>query len=432
MSDHRNEGITHFDAQRWEQSALAFERALALQPSDADLWYRLGNARQELKLDAQAAECFERAAALQPARAQAWNNLGVCRDNLGQAAPAIEAYCRALQEEPGLLQALHNLGYAYLRAGEFEFAVPLLERVTILTPADPEAWERLGYALASLDRTALADAALRTATEKRGALARPLLDTAEAAIARGDPEEIRRSLAAALEVLPGNPALVHMLAAAQGAHSAAPPTGYVARLFDGFAQKYDRKMIELLEYRVPELLAQVVRPSLQRYRPARVADLGCGTGLVGAALADTGAQIVGIDLSEGMLARARELTVYARLVRGDLIEELRRFEARSLHAVLAADVFVYLGDLEAAFAATARALAPGGVFAFSTERLEGERYRLGINGRYAHSARYLRDLGTRYGLLERSLEPIRPRREGERYVEGWLACFVSPESAASG
>jgi len=40
-------------------------------------------------------------------------------------------------------------------------------------------------------------------------------------------------------------------------------------------------------------------------RHQRVADIGCGTGLMGAMLAATGRQVLGVDLSTSMVARAR-------------------------------------------------------------------------------------------------------------------------------
>ena len=66
--------------------------------------------------------------------------------------------------------------------------------------------------------------------------------------------------------------------------------------------------------------------------------------------------------------------------------------------ITAADVLVYLGDLEEVFAGSASRLAPGGLLAISTERGEGEGYRLQDSLRYAHSLAYLDRLAADYGL----------------------------------
>jgi predicted TPR repeat methyltransferase len=217
--------------------------------------------------------------------------------------------------------------------------------------------------------------------------------------------------------------LRHMFAAVRGETTAMPAEGYVEQLFDGMAANFDQQLRNL-GYQTPEALARAVLPLLRRDRPARVLDLGCGTGLLGAALAPAGAGITGIDLSAEMLERAAARGVYARLVKSDLVEYLRGADAGSFDAVLAADVFVYLGDLEAVFEGVARALAPGGLFAFSVEALDTGDFALRPNGRYAHSASYLRALAARRGLAEHGIERIGLRIEHGTPVEGWLATFI--------
>jgi len=99
-----------------------------------------------------------------------------------------------------------------------------------------------------------------------------------------------------------------------------------------------------------------------------VLELGCGTGRVTVPLARAGIPLVGIDLSEPMLDRARtrlrrtRLTARARLVRGDI----RRlpFEAETF-AVIAAPYGILQSlvrerDLAATLSAIAAALRPGG------------------------------------------------------------------------
>ncbi|MEW6690853.1 MAG: methyltransferase domain-containing protein, partial [Pseudomonadota bacterium] len=207
-----------------------------------------------------------------------------------------------------------------------------------------------------------------------------------------------------------------------GAPPPPAPEGYVTALFDSVAPQFERHLVEDLEYRVPQALAAMVRPRLAG--GARVVDLGCGTGLVAAALAGSGAEIIGIDLSSRMLEIAAARGVYARLERGELAEALARMAPGSAQAVLAADVFIYVGDLEAVFAAVARVLAPRGLFAFSVEGLESGTYRLLPAGRYAQSPAYLRALAQRFGLAELALERTRIRREARGHAEGWLALFA--------
>jgi len=54
-----------------------------------------------------------------------------------------------------------------------------------------------------------------------------------------------------------------------------------------------------------------------------ILDAGCGTGLVGVALAERGARSIdGVDLSPGMIAKAKETGVYRRLAPADLSRPL--------------------------------------------------------------------------------------------------------------
>ena len=113
------------------------------------------------------------------------------------------------------------------------------------------------------------------------------------------------------------------------------------------------------------------------------------------------------------------------------MEVLGRIPAASVHAVLAADVFIYIGDLAAVFAAVVRVLAPRGMFAFSVEGLEGGSYKLQPTGRYAQAPSYLRTLAAQHGLEERSLERTLIRREGRGHAEGWLALFAKANGRAT-
>jgi SAM-dependent methyltransferase len=106
-------------------------------------------------------------------------------------------------------------------------------------------------------------------------------------------------------------------------------------------------------------------------RPIRsLLDLGCGTGRHAVELANRGYEVVGVDLSEGMLERARRRAIdtapgATTFVRGDIqtIQLERRFDAvLSMFAV----VGYQIGDdaVRATLANVRRHLEPGGVFIF--------------------------------------------------------------------
>jgi SAM-dependent methyltransferase len=113
-------------------------------------------------------------------------------------------------------------------------------------------------------------------------------------------------------------------------------------------------------------------PSIRRLLPdlhgLRVVDLGCGYGWFCRWAREHGAgEVLGIDVSERMLERARSMTrddaiTYAR---ADL-EELDLPEA-SFDLAYSSLVFHYVVRLRALFASIRRALLPGGQLVFSIE-----------------------------------------------------------------
>ena len=150
----------------------------------------------------------------------------------------------------------------------------------------------------------------------------------------------------------------------------APPSAYVESLFDDFAPRFERSLVERLDYHAPQSLAEAIfaarGPDGATFRHA--VDLGCGTGLMGEHLRKAASFLEGVDLSAGMLKRAAAKRIYDRLEKGDIASPLiaDREPGRADLAV-AADVYIYLGDLAAAFALAGRLLEAGGMFAFTVE-----------------------------------------------------------------
>jgi 2-polyprenyl-3-methyl-5-hydroxy-6-metoxy-1,4-benzoquinol methylase len=96
--------------------------------------------------------------------------------------------------------------------------------------------------------------------------------------------------------------------------------------------------------------------------PARVADLGCGTGTLSVLLAEEGYGVSGVDLSEDMLARARRKATHAgvevSLAQGDAADP--RLEPGGFDVVLCRHVLWALPDPSAALARWVALLRPGG------------------------------------------------------------------------
>jgi predicted TPR repeat methyltransferase len=204
-----------------------------------------------------------------------------------------------------------------------------------------------------------------------------------------------------------------------GAGDAAPPmtATYVRRLFDQYAARYDTALTERLNYRAPALLRDAVETVMaDAARPAHFAamlDLGCGTGLGGAAFRPLVDRLVGVDLSGAMIAQAECKRLYDRLVTADIADFLAAEIAAGgrYDLVLAADVFVYVHDIAPIIAAAARVLAPDGLFAFTVETHAGDGVKLLPTLRYAYGAGAVREALGAAGLTPAYLVEAAVRSE---------------------
>lgn len=282
---------------------------------------------------------------------------------------------------------------AAFEEGDFEAAADLARQVLELAPGFAAAHALLGRAAAALGLRDEAIAALRRALE----------------IEPEDALGVRLDLAK-LEALP---------------HAEAITEGYVRALFDDYAPKFDRHLTQGLGYRGPELIVDALRRACSKQigdgRFGLALDLGCGTGLMAQAMAGLCSAIEGVDLSPRMLEKAEKTKLYAALHEGELVAFLEGRSTGEADLVLAADVFVYMAGLEAAFREAQRVLKRGGLFAFTVQAHEGEGFILGDDARYAHSEAYLRSLAGELGFTVAVLERVSTREDRGKPVPGLLA-----------
>ncbi|QLH81661.1 class I SAM-dependent methyltransferase [Halosimplex pelagicum] len=136
---------------------------------------------------------------------------------------------------------------------------------------------------------------------------------------------------------------------------------------------YDALADDWRDYAAVPWRAQVLWPTLDELLPdldgKRVLDAGCGDGTHAAALADRGADVVGVDASEGMVATAREHYGDRDRVafrHADLTEGLDSLADDRFDLVLCQHVCSHVADLGPVAAAFARLVRPGGSVVLST------------------------------------------------------------------
>jgi len=293
----------------------------------------------------------------------------------------------------GDLIAERRFAYAKAAAGDGEWSVAaeLFEQALERAPNWAAAWFALGEARERLGDLGAAAQAFRTSL------------AADPADAQGAAARL---------------ALIGRAGAPRGL-----PQAYVARLFDDYAPRFDKHLVDRLGYRAPALIAEALSALAPGRRFASALDLGCGTGLMGEALRGRVEHLTGADLSPGMIAKARERGLYDRLVAEDATALLTREPGETFDLIVAADMLVYVGDLAPLFAAVATALAADGLFAFSVETCVDGVFRLEPTMRFTHGRSYVEATANDAGLQPLLIRSASTRREAGADAPGLICVF---------
>ncbi len=368
---------------------------------------------------AAAIEAYRTAIRLDPRYALGHINLGDALVEIGWIDEAIAAYRTALAIDAESIDGHIGLAIALLRLGDAAAATAECRTTLVIDPNRVQAWHVLAISLGKIGDRQAAITAEREALARNPRFAKGWHALGNLLDETGDAAEAAGAYRKALELEPALVEAIYDLAAL----SAAPappqmPRAYVTRLFDDFAPTFERRLVDELAYCVPQSL----RAAVARHWPAEsptgleVLDLGCGTGLVGKQFRDVAGRLTGVDLSTGMLAEATRSGIYDRLVCEDVVQYMKRVGER-FDLILAADLFIYIGDLTELIAAASAILRPGALFAFSIET-EQEPYVLRRTRRYAHSLDYIRELAERHGLVVLETNRTELRRGDDGPVAG--------------
>src|SRR3954452_919470 len=392
------QGVRDFEAGRLQEAERAFEGSLELLPGRVSTLVNLGATKLRLSKPLEALGTLDQALTREPGDRDAWCHHGEALAQLGRDEEALASCDKAIALDPGFHPAWQGRAMVLTRLRRYEEALIALDRLAALLPRHGETWQHRGQmlqklgrhdeALLSYDKALSLDRSLAQAWSLRGRILKDRMRLDEAvdcfreALAHGGDAELNGSF---LSSLVGREA------------PASAPHRYVQSLFDDYADTFDEHLVSVLRYEAHRFLVDNLR-GVGPERFGAALDLGCGTGLCGPLVKPAVQRLHGVDLSPLMLDKARALGVYEHLVQGDLMEHLRD-TPQTYDLVLAADVFIYVGDLESVFAGVSRIMNRGGVFCFSIEQAGDEHmFQLTTHQRYAHSERYVRQFAERHGF----------------------------------
>lgn len=413
----------------------AYEELLEQSPEHAEALQLLGVIAAQMGNTTLAIERVRKSVSINPDQPVALNNLGSMLAKELQFDEAIEVYRRAIELKPNYAQAHHHLGNVLVDCDRLFDAIDSYSRAVELVPDDAQSWYALGAALEKVARFDEAVQAFRKSNAIDPGFIGALNRLGAVLRKSGELEEARDAYQKWLELAPNDPIANHFLLVCGEAQDAPQraSTEYVKSTFDNFADDFDSKLSDL-DYQVPDLIGARVEKIVQDSQcgKLRVADLGCGTGLCGKHLRDHADQLIGVDLSPNMLAKANERDLYDELVEGELTEYLAGC-SDDFDLLVSADTLIYVGDLQSTFAAAAAALRPGGWFVFSVEKLDSSDvddddddcgYRLCPTGRYTHAEAHVRKWLSDNGFSVGECTQEKCREEGNHVTTGYLITAV--------
>jgi predicted TPR repeat methyltransferase len=383
------QGLAQFESRQLEVACASFAEALALAPGRPSLLQNLGATLFQLHRDEEAIPQLREAVAADAEHGDSWLYLGLALQRRSRWPEAAAALDRALPLLPDDYALRLACAACHSRCGNMPRALTLYDQAIRQQPETPTAWIDKGNLLRE---TGLLDAARKCFAE---------------AVRLGDEDMGPYYLAAVSPVA--------------GAVPPTPPRRYVETLFDDYAGEFQQHLVEALEYSAHTTLCQPLREA----RYGAVLDLGCGTGLCGELMRHSAESLDGVDLSSAMLEQARASGVYRTLAHEDVQTYLEN-TAEQYDLVLAADVFIYVGDLVAVFAGVRRVLARQGVFAFSVELSSGAELALLPSLRYAHSEAYVRRLAAEHGLQVKEVTQAPIRKDQQKPIQGLYVYLHAP------
>ena len=414
-------GFCRHKLQQLELAVQDYDQALRLRPDNAEALSNRGHALFALQRHAEALESIERALQIFPEYPEALYHLGLTKQHEKKFDEALACYSRAIKINPNYHQALVRLAFVMHKLKMLpQECLSILDRALLVNPNDVDSLRARAGVLSGLKLLdqSLSDYDRAIALEPNEH--KTHADRAETLLIAKRNAEAALSFKRALDLGGDHAELTYALASlGEDVIPVTAPANYVVNLFDWYADRFDDHLQVRLKYQTPALLCQ----QIMRFEPGtglNVLDLGCGTGLCGPLLKPIASSMTGVDLSSNMLEMARKRGLYDDLVCSDLTSFIAT-QIQHYELVVATDVFIYVGALEAVFAATRRAMRAQGLFAFSFETSESEDLVLRPTRRYAHSVAYIHKLAAAHGFTVLLLEPSVIREEGGENQDGFLA-----------
>ncbi|MCK5092351.1 MAG: tetratricopeptide repeat protein [Gammaproteobacteria bacterium] len=412
-----------------DRAEACYGKILEQHPEDHNALHMLGVLNYQKGQHDRAISLLEKALQYNNS-AEVLTHLGSALKAKGNLQIAKDTFIRAIELNPGFALAHFNLGNTYKILDEYDKAIASYKRATEINPLYCDAFHNLATVYEIQRRYQDAKQAYQQAILINPDNAASQFNLAGTLRHLGELDAAVNAYKRTLELNPDNPSAHHLLSALTGQTTEAPPNEYIADLFDGFSKTFDDHLVNKLGYQTPGEIHKAVMSVINRDHTYSTLDLGCGTGLCGPLFIHQASFLAGVDLSPGMIDKAKELNIYHELRVSD-IQTYLDATTTNFDIIIAADVFVYIGNLEPTFRQCKNRLEENGIFAFSIEEHNDPDYTLCSTGRYAHSIEYIRKTASATGLIELDFKSLVLRKQEGKPVQGCIFVFKNPDKPKS-
>ena len=340
---------------------------------------------------------------------------------------AVLSFSKLIQTTPNLSAAQFGLGDSYFGQGDYDRAETAYRSGLKLSPLSPDGLYSLAATLRVKEQYEESIDVYKQAIDVEPDRFEAYWELAYSLEMSGNIEEAEGAYKICLTHYPDHGMAKHLLSAMTCTNTDRAPDEYIRDLFDDYADSFENDLVNDLNYVVPDLIKTELGQILIKFKQwnnlfPKALDLGCGTGLVSAAIIEFVKTIDGVDLSEKMISLAVEHGRYSRTYVQEITSFLFDFKSGfpRYDLIVCGDALVYLGDLEAFFEGIARRLSFNGVFCFTLEDLPNGTYMIRRSGRYAHSKSYIKRLSKQYGFDSLTTKFMVPRTDGSKNIKGRL------------
>ena len=391
------------------------EKTLTLEPGHLSAVKQMAKTCHQLEKYQTAKQYFELAAEKDPNDHEFKHCAAVNALQLDEQNQALTWLLEVYALAPELEDLNHNIGAIYLTQGQFKSALFHWLKEHNSNPTT-ESFYNIGITYQYLNRLEDARNYLKEALIREPEHLGALVNLGANALQCFDHPLAINYYQSALKVKPDDPSIQHVLRALTGDNVKEAPEQYIKSLFDQYANHYDDHLAKVLDYQVPSQMVRLINEYTPASDSLSILDAGCGTGLMAPHLRPFAHRLVGVDLSEKMIEKAKNKQVYDELV----VSSIEKVDNEKFDVIVLADVMPYIGDATDLMQWASHRLNRDGIICLSFEKATTESFVLQKTARFAHCPDYLVNLGSHNNLVCVELHECKLRKQLGVALNGYI------------